>query len=777
MKRKLVGFDLNGWSDRAFKSWRRLPGEDDEVEGAFELSGGVGGVTVRMEGGPREVALIGGVQALLAPQGRGGGWGDVGRADRRVAGLAAVSDPAGHTEELAATMAALGAGADFSIAAIDDTDALDDATREAWLKAFRKGGIRGELVWRPVLAAIYAIEQGLLDEAENVLVVSHHTNGLVSQKLRIRGTNPRAPERRQTGRLHRCALGYGPISDIATERYLDRLDGNWHPEEIAQLSVGVRTALGLDVPDQLIRAWNGGWLQAPGASAPPTLPDRLPDDLAHELSQADFVLLETLASGELRQALRRLVAGATKAPCPDLPPGAVASGALTAGQRMSQGLPAYYDFLPSIATIVWGADGPANFELIPSDEVLPAGRPYRSLHPAQLGLRAGQEMVELYIRKQTHARARRAEVEMPGPIAEKSQVSLFVEQKPAAGSARLTLESRAFGAPISVDWDQAEDDPRPWADIIDSLQTPLPSVPQRLVIPSTLALWDDTLGDGLSSLLRLNANLRQPDWETLKAFLNRKHNRAQPISSDGELPPGVPDPAIEDLTDLCARAEEHVLARARGDVRENDNSSLSFLTWTFRRCPEVISNELLFALKAGRGAHPFYYHPSSLVLICQGLGRTLDGSKAAEVFETLLHPPIGTWQSRTEIACLAFLLSRTDGAPLHLDRDQVETIADLAIRVLQDVFQRNTPNNLRYPPFLFAGLLRWRLKEPRSLVTGTDPVADAMNKALESIQRPMASLVRQHPHLARFAQVLHDVKLELAGESSNSNLLLDLATA
>jgi hypothetical protein len=49
--RRLVGYDLNGWRDLAARNWLGQPGEDDAGMVEEVVSGGVGGVVVRLGDG------------------------------------------------------------------------------------------------------------------------------------------------------------------------------------------------------------------------------------------------------------------------------------------------------------------------------------------------------------------------------------------------------------------------------------------------------------------------------------------------------------------------------------------------------------------------------------------------------------------------------------------------------------------------------------------------------------------------------------------------------
>ena len=126
---------------------------------------------------------------------------------------------------------------------------------------------------------------------------------------------------------------------------------------------------------------------------------------------------------------------------------------------------------------------------------------------------------------------------------------------------------------------------------------------------------------------------------------------------------------------------------------------------------------------------------------------------------------------------MAFLLSRSDMAPMLLSRDDVDRLAS---RTLAD-FRRNIGEEytmFNYAPFLLAGLLRWRLKDPTALVSGIDPLAEDFLAIIEEVEvdligrrRPSANLQRRRE---KILPILRDLRGELIGEGTNPDLLLDI---
>lgn len=80
--KRICGYDLNGRVDRAARNWEILP-DGDEVLGPVRVGRGLVDPCIVQVGQDASSRWLGGAQASLAPHGRGEGWGDVGRIERR----------------------------------------------------------------------------------------------------------------------------------------------------------------------------------------------------------------------------------------------------------------------------------------------------------------------------------------------------------------------------------------------------------------------------------------------------------------------------------------------------------------------------------------------------------------------------------------------------------------------------------------------------------------------------------------------------------------------
>lgn len=298
------------------------------------------------------------------------------------------------------------------------------------------------------------------------------------------------------------------------------------------------------------------------------------------------------------------------------------------------------------------------------------------------------------------------------------------------------MEAPNLGRNFTVEWDDAHKESRSWEEIVESLKANV-SIPHRLVLPCGMQPWEDsTRSDGGLSLLQTEHFRTNPDWDTLALKLAQRPFGQYCISSDGHFPAEIGPEDIEQLDILTEKALKVTRARMAGETGPGteDNAALKFLTWQFRRCPPEVATWLMDCIENSERSHPFVRHQASWILVYQGLGRIVLGDDIEKrVMEMLLSSEIERWVWNRQSACMAFLLSRSDTAPMLLSRLDVERLAS---RAMAD-FRRNIGEEytmFNYAPFLLAGLLRWRLRYPTALVSGVDPLAADFLAALEEVE-------------------------------------------
>lgn len=784
---RLCGFDVNGWIDFAARNWSVLPGGEEEIGRTTINPGGLLGSVVCV-GSDRDKHWIGGPPADLAPHGLGIGWGDVGKRDRRLSVRRLLEGAETHREALGAAFSGIARGARFSVIAIDE--GYGEADQERLLDALAAARLSNTmLVWRSVLAVLSHLEVHDVPNGTRIGVVSQAGQGFTVQSLRVLRAGGRtgtvlAPERRRAATIVPSCFGYQNLVSTARRVILES-GGQGDPTVHRALARSVgRLAFGHPISPEVLRNERGDWeiLEPPQAIE---LPDEVPSTEAFAaVSGCEVILFESVVSGQVHAAALTACEQATGRKVTVLPRDAVAKGALFAARRLSLGEPVFFDFLPMISTIVFSAGEASNYDLINAEETLEAGRFYRSPHPAKLALPPGQAKLSVYLRKEAEAWPRKAEIDIGNSIEAPVPVSLWVEQKPAAGRARILLEARALDRQFAVDWETANIIEKNWEEVIEDLATPPPSMPNRLVLECGMHAWESSdRGPGLMELLTANIDRPQPDWEALANRLSSRPYQKYCISSDGEIPQEIPENVQLQLQTLTDRAIEETEDRV-ANRRIAENGALKFLTWQFRRCPDCVGDLLLDCIEQEHlpiFSHPFINHQSHPILVYQGAARVI-GDKIQErrLLSAILNRRMTSWRWRVETACLAILLSRSLAAPRLLERAELDKMARRIVFEFRDNL-RTDYTKFHYAPFLLAGLLRYRQRESHAFVVGLEELADriylAMDDVIEDLERKRPRSPRFERASRKYLPIMKDLQAELEGQGSNPDLLMDIYNA
>ena len=789
---RFCGIDLNGWRDFSTRNWKIEIEEDNVDEGTINVN----------EGGLLPVVVktlenwIGGIQAQQAPHGRGDGWGEIGISSNRVSVRNSLENTE-NIEQLVGAIEGLVSSSTHGILAIDDLPETSDEIREYYLDALASAKIRSKLlVWRPVLAALYAIEYEVenlnLTKDQKIGVICHSTNGFSLQKLRLRiesgpSSEILAPERKKTGIEIKSNLGYKNLIECSK----DLLNNFCESESTGSLTnanaVG-QLAFGLATKDEVIRLPNGTWevVSPPSELVLPEF-DLSTTDLS-DINESEVILFETLTQGRVRSEICEKLCSLVGKKIHILPPYAVANGALIATQRMAKNESIYFDFLPIISTLVYEKLKATNHDLIEPDEVLPAGRTYTSPKPAKFQLRKDQKEIEIHLLKETHQKPRVSTLSLNKPLQEATTVELLVEQVPASGRAKILVNAPELSQQFIVDWDKATEKYDTWDEAKNDINIPKPTVPELLKLKCHINLWGIKYREYNKNLFKNIEDCyhsASPDWKMLSSALSNRtaiiDNRDSEdqgekfycISSDGDFPVELEKHTRDMFNSLTERALDHVRARVKGEIEANNNS-LQFLTWQFKRCPLEITR-FLFDASARRddaNRHPFLKRKASRVLVYQGLGRICREENELELISNLFKYDLFSWHWREEIACLAFLLSRSESAPKLLTEKQVQ---NLSKRIISDLKSSKGPtySTLLYIPQLIVGLLRYRSKYPYSLMYGSDEIANEFVDSIEEVQTQMNDTIEsgmiepgRKTRLKNFVSVFDEIIKVIKGEGT-----------
>jgi len=284
----------------------------------------------------------------------------------------------------------------------------------------------------------------------------------------------------------------------------------------------------------------------------------------------------------------------------------------------------------------------------------------------------------------------------------------------------------------------------------------------------------------LYEILHKNVGRKKPDWESLANKLSDRTLKQYCISSDGAVPEKIPQSTVEQLDYLTECAIVELQKRLDGEIKVDNNNSLKFLTWQFRRCPQKVTRWLLdYAQNKNSGiTHPFAINSSSDILVFQGLGRVTNSVEAEkEIIELILEKPIEDWKWRIETACLSFLLSRSETAPKILTRGMVEKISKRVVLEFRNALGSEY-TTFNYAPLLLVGLLRWRIIAPNALVFGKDKIAMNLKQCIDDTIKDLSSRQKSNSKIKKahkqYLPILEDILLELNRDGSNPELLFDI---
>jgi len=284
--RRWMGLDINGWQDMAARDW---DADDDDRIAPLILNGGVRGVAVQLLDGN----WIGGPQAILAPHGRGHGWGNpLGEAARRVQistswdGVLSgnlLADATLAPKAVSASVEAMSRGADAVMLLIPDHSAIDEAAQARVLHLFNRHRRAHRLLWRPVAAFLDALEQGTIGKnqiGKKFRFLIHSGDGLEVQTLRLRHSAEHpahlAPERDGPGYIAFRTFGLAAQEQTANKAISD-LNALALKDGDEQNSMGMRLLIGLVKPGEteVLRLKSTSWkeITAPALAAHHLFPE------------------------------------------------------------------------------------------------------------------------------------------------------------------------------------------------------------------------------------------------------------------------------------------------------------------------------------------------------------------------------------------------------------------------------------------------------------------------------------------------------------------------
>ncbi len=770
---RISGLDVNGWRDVAARDWDPDQDGDEQTYEVRILDGGIGSVAVRLNSG----AWMGGPQALLAPHGRGHGWGDLGGSERRVSVVQSwedVASPEAATSGKAFEVAtrALARGAEKVVFAVPDVPECDEAAQGNLLATLRPNFRDCRLLWRPVAAFLDALDQNhAVDNPSSVISTDaegalfrffiHAGKGVDVQTLRLRRDADHsghvAPERDGYGLRILPALGLGHLGQRAHEAVLGAnpvLREGFCEESTLALRLICGTASSGEI--EILRFNNGNWL---GVESPSISDSDLFSSVDFELEPA-FERLEPVAASFFITPLAESFAAAFTdhlgRVVPNLLPmswDAIARGNLRAGRLIERGLPHYFDRLTPIRLAVRKGRDPIFEDLVDGRATLPANKEYESFPYRDLKWPAGKRDMEFYVLK-GDVEVRHWAVHVDNPPLRDAIIELKLRQTPGQSWAKLSLTSPEWEplqrSPIFLDWSNLRPVLESPEDVLEKLRTPPPTVPERIVELPSIEFWEgsDRVATGLISVLgemydrgrfspediatRLQRSLRDPSTRV----------RVRPVGTDGTLPDRLPEEACRLFRVALSECEREISNATRRRPLQN-NGALKSLTWAFTLCPETIQNEIVSALEADQAGsdHPLLKPSRARTVLIQGAGRAITGvTRLRRVLSVL----VSREPNNNTLNAVAMILFRRKEAPQALTAELVEKIvsivsAELARLPQAPAFHIRFMNTLS----AIAGLFRYREIEPYALLAAREPAVRDLRNIIGQVDKVLVRYRRQ----------------------------------
>ena len=765
--RRVSGLDINGWRDLAARDWE-IEEPDVQLEAARIVDGGLGTVAVKQRSGH----WIGGPQALLAPHGRGQGWGELGSPERRVS-LAPMLDDLrsdnSFNEIYAATVNALARGADEVLLSVPDVHDFDEAAQFRRLSIFHRDRRQFRLLWKPVAAFLHALDcHAIPPNAEGALFcfLIHSDTGIEVQTLRLRRDSEHpdhvAPERNGYGFL---------LPNLGLKQLTDRAHASViRANPVLAEGFCERSTLGLKLicgncrtgDVEILRLNNGNWIEiiAPEIADGDifSIPDftKDPDLRTSETISATF-LLTPLAARFASILSRRLQAFFPNMTILDWD--AAARGSLRAGRLIERGLPHYFDRLTPISLAVMKRDEPQFDDLIGSKATLPANREYVSPPYRDLKCIAGKHGIEFYVLKGDHE-IRFWSAHLNEAPKTDVAVELRIRQTPGQSWAKLSLTSPEWEplqrAHIFLDWTTLDPIDASPEEILEKLRTPPPTIPTRIVEPPSIEFWTGSGRlKGINTVLAQMHRTAAYNPAVLAPLLSRAERDpstrvlVRPVGTDGVLPKELSEQAQRHLAAAREQCAKQIANASRRPL--SDNGPVRCLTWTFTLCPTDIQDMIVEALEADlkQRNHPLLKPRSARKVVIQGAGRAVTGvPRLRRVLQSL----VSRSANADTMNAFAMILARREEAPQALTATLVDEIVGLASNELVYLtetlsFQTRFKNALSAT----AGLFRYREVEPFALLAGRDAAAQ---KLRDNLGKAQFTLERHRNRVPRFDEKL-----------------------
>lgn len=800
-----VGIDINGLQDVA-----AFATDSDMVVG-----GAIPSVVIAAKGVRNDIEFIAGSEATQSLVGRGWQWPldatDGGPADahmrlplinilqklRDQESMVVADVPRPPEKMFASAIAALAhsrptMGRNLQIVvAIPDDGRFDQDAQQQVLNAARIEGLNVQLLWRSVAAVL-----GMADtlkpylarlKGHSIAVLSCLDDGISVSRLEVsigdeKTNNPYVvPKREQVGRFFPFNKTVTQQASAIAEKIAQEI-GIESSQVLWGDGLPLRWLLNLPNEDGYFQSASG-WHKYSGA--PPEwfeglhVDSSLIAEIDAYIQDVDYTLIEGPAlavpsSGKslmyfIRDGLNehRSARGegmrttlAIKGVDTNLAP----IGCVEFGERRRDRRTTYYDQLPQLQLAVRRDERAMFVSLISDGAMREGGKEYDEYVELGFSIPQGADRVEFYVLREGVLAPRHAAQALPFSMPATLPIRMRIQQTPAQGRAKLTIESASANASIpsiSVNWERMEIlTDMTQEDIVVQLeqvaQVFVPPVQPHTCHPflwtfkpRSASLLNFSLADKICAVnerASLESVLPLQEIIEIRKLLNRfqspfiltrrwgddQHSdktKARPISSNGELPEprdGLTKEPLEAFDELLELLAGRFCSTSL--TKKERDQIVTFSTWAFTRCPIEIRDSLRVSASQGQ--------VTTLTNDFEAMGRSFntdDEFKALFNAVEILATPRRRLMNY-HASALFNVLSLREEAPFALTQTQAHEFVKLAIPAIEEMMKlQNYRRLMSICLKVIGGLIRFRLVDANFL-NPDEPLGDCVRDLLELVK-------------------------------------------
>lgn len=183
-----------------------------------------------------------------------------------------------------------------------------------------------------------------------------------------------------------------------------------------------------------------------------------------------------------------------------------ARGCAVYQQRRDQKRHTYFDHLPQLRLAVRRGTDPDFLELIDRSARVEGGSSYDAERDLGLSVQPGATSLNFFLLREGNAKPRHVRVELLERLSTATPIRLRIHQKPAQGTARLTLvaaEDDSFFRPVELHWERMTEEDLTEQEVLERLRDKPADVPPVQLQPCHTLMWTSPVAAANGSLVLL----------------------------------------------------------------------------------------------------------------------------------------------------------------------------------------------------------------------------------------------------------------------------------